>query len=271
MKIYQSVSRGWARWLLASFTSAFFVFMLAPILIVVWVSFSGQAYIGFPIKSYSMRWFVRVFEYRPFLDALALSIYIGIGSTVLSLLLGVPASLALAKSQTPLSIAVTTFLLSPVSMPMIVLGFSLLFFSYAIGMGISFVSLLIAHTVVAIPYVVRTVVGVYRSQPKDFEEAAAILGASRAKSLHHVTLPLIRPAIFAGGLFAFLISLDNLPLSYFFGGPTTSTLPVVMLSYVENQFDPSIAAVSSIQMILALVAMFIVDRAYGIGNIGVSS
>lgn len=255
-------------WILGAFTGLFFVFMLAPILIVVWMAFSAQSFIGFPITSYSLRWFYRVVEYEPFLNGLIVSIQIGIVSTVLAALLGVPAALALARSRSALADSVATFLLSPISMPMIVLGFALLFFLSAAGLGISLTSLVIAHTLVGIPYLVRTVVGIYRTQPADFEEAAAILGASRWQVLRYVTLPLVRPGIFAGALFAFLISLDNLPISYFFGSPSTGTLPVVLLSYIENQFDPSIAAVSTVQMFLALFALVIVDRFYGVKHLG---
>ena len=129
---------------------------------------------------------------------------------------------------------------------------------------------MIAHTLVGIPYLVRTVIGIYRTQPADFEEAAAILGASRWQVLRYVTLPLVRPGL-RRSLFAFLISLDNLPISYFFGSPSTGTLPVVLLSYIENQFDPSIAAVSTVQMFLALFALFIVDRFYGVKHLGAPS
>jgi putative spermidine/putrescine transport system permease protein len=87
----------------------------------------------------------------------------------------------------------------------------------------------------------------------------------------YVTLPLIRPGVFAGGLFAFLVSFDNLPISYFFGTPSTSTLPVVMLSYIQDQFDPSIAAVSTVQMLLALVVLLVVDRIYGLRQLGAPS
>jgi putative spermidine/putrescine transport system permease protein len=117
---------------------------------------------------------------------------------------------------------------------------------------------------VAVPYISRTVLAVYRSIPPDFEEAAAILGASRSQTLRHVTLPLIRPGIFAGSLFALLISLDNLPLSFFFGSSTTNTLPVVMLSYMQNQFDPSIAAIATVQMLIAITALLVVNALYGV-------
>lgn len=113
-------------------------------------------------------------------------------------------------------------------------------------------------------YVVRTVAGVYGSMPKSYEEAAAILGANPLQVFWHVTLPLIRPGIMAGSLFSFLTSFDNLPVSYFFASASTNTLPVVMLSYLEHQFDPTIAALSTLQLLMAVATLIIVDRIYGI-------
>ncbi|MGL4813399.1 MAG: ABC transporter permease [Beijerinckiaceae bacterium] len=257
--------------LLGIFAALFILFMLAPIAIVVWMAFSAQSFIGFPIPAYSLRWFYRIFEYEPFINSLVVSIQVAVLSTIAACGVGVPAALALARSRSGLATVIATFLVSPISMPLIVLGFALLFFMSALGFGVSFLGLVIAHTVVGVPYIVRTVIGVYRSQPQDFEEAAAILGAGRWQTVRHVTLPLVAPGIFAGALFAFLISLDNLPISFFFGSPATSTLPVVLLSYTENQFDPSIAAVSTVQMVLALAALAVVDRIYGIRNVGAPS
>jgi putative spermidine/putrescine transport system permease protein len=117
---------------------------------------------------------------------------------------------------------------------------------------------------VSIPYIVRTVAAVYRGMPPSLEETALALGASRWQTFRYVTFPIIRPGIFAGCLFAVLLSVDNLPLSYFFGSPTTSTLPVVMLSYLENQFDPSIAAVSTLQLAFALIVLLAIERLYGL-------
>ena len=104
--------------------------------------------------------------------------------------------------------------------------------------------------------------------PPDLEESATILGANRWQVLRHVTLPQIRPGIFAGALFSILISVDNLPISFFFGSPSTNTLPVVMLSYLEHQFDPSIAALSTVQMILAMAGLFVIERFYGLRHLG---
>ncbi len=130
----------------------------------------------------------------------------------------------------------------------------------------SFVSLTIAHTVVSLPYVVRSVVSVYRSTPRASEEAAAILGADPVRAFWHVVLPAIRPGVMNGAAFSMLISLDNLPVSYFFGSATTNTLPVVMLSYMQYQFDPSIAALSTVQLVLAVVVLWLVGRSGGMNR-----
>jgi putative spermidine/putrescine transport system permease protein len=250
------------------FVVLFFTFLLAPILVVVVVSFSSLGYIGFPIPAFSLRWFQRIVEYQPFLDGLRVSIELAVAATALAMLLGVPAGLAVARSSHRWAQWSAAFLLSPISMPMIVLGYSQLYYFSALGLGTSFLSLWLAHTVIGIPYIVRMVVGVYRSMPADYEESAMLLGAGRLSALWLVTLPMIRPGIFAGALFAFLVSFDNLPISYFFGSPSTSTLPVVILSYIQNQFDPSIAAVSTVQLTMALVILLLLDRFYGLRRVG---
>ncbi|MBI1383998.1 MAG: ABC transporter permease subunit [Rhizobiales bacterium] len=265
---YYWENRG-SRLLLTAYVVAFFIFLIAPILIVVVVSFSATSYVAFPPREgLSLQWFQRFWEYKPFLNSLIVSIQIALLSAALGALLGVPAALALVRSRRRLANTVMTFLLSPLSMPLIVLGFALLFFLSRIGFGVSFLSLLIAHTVVSLPYIVRTVAGVYRGISPEFEETAAILGANRWQVFVNVTLPMIKPGIFAGALFAMLISLDNLPISYFFGSAETNTLPVVMLSYLEHQFDPSVAAASTIQLLVAIVGLVILERTYGLQRIG---
>jgi putative spermidine/putrescine transport system permease protein len=249
---------------LALYVLLFLGFIAAPIVSVVIVSFSSASFIAFPIPGFTLRWYWRIIEYRPFVDALIVSAEVAVLSTLLGTLLGVPAALALARSRTTTAAIVSNLLLAPITVPAIVLGLALLYFLTSLSLGISLTALLIAHTVAGIPYIVRTVLSVYRSIPPDLEEAAAILGASRWQTLVHTTLPLVRSGVFAGGLFAILTSLDNLPLSFFFGSANTNTLPVVMLSYMENQFDPSIAAISTVQMTIAIVVLLIADRVYGI-------
>jgi putative spermidine/putrescine transport system permease protein len=242
----------------------FFLFIALPIAAVVVVSFSSASYIVFPMQGFSLRWYRHIVSYQPFMDALATSIELALSSATLGALLGVPAALALARTRNVAAGLLANFLLTPISVPAIVLGFALLYFLAAFSLGLAFVPLLIAHTVVAIPYIVRTVLATYRAVSPSLEESASILGASRWQVLRHLTLPMVRPGIFAGALFAVLTSLDNLPLSFFFGTAATNTLPVVMLSYMENQFDPSIAAISVVQMLIAVATLFVLDRVYGV-------
>ena len=253
------------------FVIVFFIFMLAPILVVVLISFTSAGYASFPIPGWSLRWFARIWEYPPFVDAIITSTLVAVTATVASCLIAIPAALYLARSRRMWATAITTFLLSPLSMSMIVIGFSSLFFLTWLGIGISFTALAITHTVVCLPYVLRTVTAVYAGVPTSYEEAAAILGAGRIATFREVTLPLIRPGIAAGCLFSFLTSFDNLPVSYFFGSASTNTLPVVMLSYMENQFDPSIAALSTLQLVLAVVCLIVADRVYGIQKMTVAA
>ena len=254
---------------LKGFVALFVVYMLAPIIVVVVVSFSAQGFVSFPVRAFSLRWYHGV-EYRPFLDSPMVSLQLALVSTFGASLIGIPAALAIGRRRGPVADSIAGFILSPISMPLIVLGYALLFYLSRLGFGISFLGLTVAHTVVGVPYMFRTVLGVYRSQPRDYEEAAAILGANPLQTFAFVTLPLIRPGIFAGALFAILISLDNLPISYFFGSPATNTLPVVMLSYLEHQFDPSVAAIGTVQMVLAMIALAVVDRMYGLRRLNVT-
>jgi putative spermidine/putrescine transport system permease protein len=252
---------------LGIFTVTTLIFIVAPILVVVAVSFSSESYVNFPIPGVSMQWYWRILEYRPFVDSLIVSMKLALAAAVAGSIISMPAALAIARSQSSLASLMASFLLAPLSIPAIVLGFALLYYLSALSFGVSFLALLTAHTVICVPYISRTVLVVYRGIPPDVEEAAAILGANRWQVLVHVTLPLIRPGIFAGGLFALLISFDNLPISFFFGTSTTSTLPVVMLSYLQNQFDPSIAAISTVQMVIAVALLLVVDRFYGINKL----
>lgn len=249
-------------------TLLFIAFLIVPIVVVVMVSFTSANYVSFPIEGFSLRWFHRIIEYRPFIDSLLVTLKVALASTVIAVIVGVPAALYLVRSKSRATEFLMALLLSPLSMPMIVLGLALLFYLSAIGLGISLTSLIIAHTVVALPYVVRTVGGVYRSVPPELEESAVILGATRWQIIRHVVLPQIRPGIFAGAMFSMLVSIDNLPISFFFGSPSTSTLPVVMLSYLEHQFDPSIAAISTVQMLIALIGLIVIERLYGLRHLG---
>lgn len=248
----------------AVYIALFVVFLLAPIVIVVLASFTPGESVAVPLDGLSLRWYRRFLEYKPFTDSLVTSLIVAGVATVFAILLAVPAALGLANSRSRLGNAASSFLLSPIAVPPLVVGLSSLYYLSELGIGNSLVALLITHTCVSVPYVLRTTIASCKNLNPGYGEAASVLGASVWQRFWHVTLPLISPGIFAGALFSVLVSLDNLGVSYFFGSANTMTLPVVMLSYLQNQFDPSIAAISTVQMLIAIGFLLAVDKIYGL-------
>lgn len=257
--------------LLSIYVALFLFAIVLPIVLVVLVSFSPTPFLRFPLDDLSLQWYRRVWDYQPFIDSLQTSIKLAVLSSVVGAALAIPCAVAVARSQHRIARSLVVLMLSPISIPGIVVGFALLYFLAAMGLGPGFGALLIAHTVIAIPYVSRTVLSVYLSLPASVEESAVILGATRWQVLLHITLPQLRHGIFAGVLFAFLISLDNLPISFFFGTARSDTLPVVMMSYLQNQYDPAIAAIATVQMLLAVLALLVVNRFYGLSRMSSGS
>jgi putative spermidine/putrescine transport system permease protein len=153
------------------------------------------------------------------------------------------------------------------TLPLIVIGLALLFFFGKTQIGLSFGSLLIGHIVITIPYIIRTVVAVYQSASVHIEEVAMVMGAGPWRTFYKITLPLIKPGLVAGGIFAFITSFDNVPVSVFLTRTETNTLPVYIMSYLIYNFDPSIAAVSSLQLLFAIIALYVLEKLYGLKNV----
>jgi putative spermidine/putrescine transport system permease protein len=246
------------------YVGAMIVFLLAPLLIVIAVSFSASPFMVFPPTGVSLRWFVKVLNAPDFMGPLWNSLVLGVLSTLVAALLAIPAALALARGLVPGARELEAFFLSPLSLPGIILGTGLLFFTSRIGIGGSFLALLAGHVVVTVPYLVRTVLAVYRGVNREIEEAAAVCGAGPFASFFLITLPMIRPGILAGGIFAFLISFDEVPVALFLSNTETVTLPVSVLSYLVNNYDPAVAAISTIQIVIVVALLLVLERVIGV-------
>ncbi len=258
--------RGVPRWLYG-YSILLMAFLLAPMLVVIVIAFNDESVMRFPPRGFTLHWFANAFTYATFLRAIAVSIVLGAIATIVSLLLGVPAALAISRGGHGASL-IETYLLAPLSFPMIVLGISLLFYDAAIGLGLSPVGLACGHVVITLPYVVRSIVSVHRGTDPSIEEAAATLGAGPLERFWRITLPLIKPGIWSGSLFAFLISFDNVPISVFLTDHNTTTIPVAVLSYLVYSFDPAIAALYTAKMLLVLAVVFFMDRRRALVNLG---
>jgi putative spermidine/putrescine transport system permease protein len=253
---------------LPAYVGLLFLFLALPMVIVVVVSFNASEFIHFPPKGLSLRWFRHVFEQETFVAAIINSLKLAVLATLGSLVLGIPAALALVRHPFPYRDALQAFLLSPLSLPLIVLGIALLFFAGAIGLHLSFFGLLAGHIVITVPYILRTVLAVYGGVDRHLEESAMVLGADPLTCFRRVTLPLIRPGIVVGSIFSFLTSFDNVPVSIFLTKTDTMTLPVAILSYLVYSFDPSVAALSTLQILFAVVVLLVVEKTYGLGQFG---
>jgi putative spermidine/putrescine transport system permease protein len=253
---------------LRAYCGVVLAFLSLPIVVAVGVAFGSDKIARFPPTALSLRWFGVALSNQTFLDALGNSLVLAALTTLVTILVGLPASVALVRRQFPAQPALEAFLLSPLSLPGVLFGVSMLFFLGATGFGLAWWGLLVAHAVIAVPYVLRTTLAVYRGLDRGLEETALVLGAGPWQTFWHVTLPLLRPGLVAGGLFAFLTSFDNVPVSIFLTTARSNTLPVTIMSYLVNQdFDPIVGAISAVQVGLVLGLLYVLDRLYGVGRL----
>ena len=243
---------------------AIVAFLLLPIAIVIIFALNPTPYIAFPPVGVSLRWFVKFFSSAQFMDALWLSLRVAVLVVLLSTVIGAMCALAIARGNLPGSRLLTTLFLSPLMLPAILTGLALFQLFMLAGVGRPMWGLVAGHTLVAVPYVLRTTLAVLHNFDRRIEEAAAVLGASPARVFFEVTLPLIRPGVFAGGVFAFIVSFDQFPVSLFLVVPKGETLPVVLFNYMKFDLDGAIAAASMVSILLALSVVLVLERLIGL-------
>lgn len=252
---------------LQAYVAIMSLFLVAPVFVVVVAAFTSGDFVTFPPKGFSLRWFTKVIDDPEFIVPLWNSLRLGVCATIAAAVLAVPAAIALVRGKIPGRRLVESFLLAPLSLPAIILAVGLLFFTAQIGLGASFTSLVVGHTVIVIPYVLRTVLGVYMGANMETEDAARILGANPLRTFWHVTLPMIWPGVLAGGIFAFLMSFDEVAVSILLSNTDTTPLPVSILSYLVYNYDPAVAAIASIQIAIVILALSLLEMKFGIGNV----
>ena len=244
-----------------------YIIMIVPILFVVSTAFTAGDALTFPPQGLSLRWFGEALAYQPFLGALLSSLQLAVVSTALALLLGVPVTLAIQRGKIPGKSLVEGLFLSPLVVPELVVGLAL-YQQIMIGLHqTSFVALLVGHTVLLLPYAVRVTGASLALADPAIEEAARGLGASPLRTFFSVTLPLLRPGIFSAGLLSFVSSFNNVPLSLLLQSRQFRTLPVTMLDYVQQSYDPMIAAMSTLILAGTVVIAIVAEKTLGFAKI----
>ena len=228
-----------------------FLYLVFPILVVIPVSFSSGTYLGFPPPGFSLRWYENFLGRSDWLGAAWLSLWIGGAVMMLSTALGAPAAIALVRSRFRGRNLLVGFIISPLIAPVIIVAIGIYFFYARLGMVGNPVALVVAHTCLAVPFVVINVSATLQDFDERLEHAAMNLGATPWGAFWQVTFPIIRPGILAGALFAFISSFDELVVALFVSGSTAVTLPRKMWDSIRFEIDPTIAAVSTILVVLA--------------------
>jgi putative spermidine/putrescine transport system permease protein len=249
------------------FHTLFVTFMLAPIVVVCWVAFTPEGFLSFPTDRWSLRWFAAIARYPEFVAAFWRSLWLGALSSAIAVAVSVPAALAIARHRFPGREAMTTLFMSPLMIPHIVLGIAFLRFFTQIGIGGTFIGLVLAHIVIVFPFALRLVLASAVGMDRALENAAISLGASGAGVFRRVTLPLILPGVASGWMLAFIQSFDEVTMTVFIAAPGTETLPVRMFLYIQDNIDPLVASVSAVVIAVTIVFMLLLDRLYGLDRL----
>ena len=246
--------------LLKPFVMLTYVLLLAPLAIVIAVSFGASPTYQFPPTELSLKWYRGFFGNPEFVRAFfSVSLVLGFLAAVFASLLGVTAAIGLVRFRFPGRAALEAFFLAPLFIPEILFG-AALYLPYArLGIKPSMTSLLLGHVVVCAPFVIRNVMaGLVGLDPR-LEEAAMSLGASRVQAFMKVALPLIQSSIISGFIFAFIISFSDINLALFIAGPNSTTLPVYIFNLLLFEADPSVAAASTLQILTVGLLIWLVQ------------
>lgn len=247
-----------------TFHSFFILFLLAPLIPVLLVSLTPHGYLSYPTTSLSLRWFEAILDSPGFINAFWTSLYLGFIAATVSTLLALPAGLGLTRYSFPGRGFFVGVFLSPLMIPAIVLGVAFLRFFSQIGIGGTFLSLVIAHCLFVMPFTLRLILASAMGLDTSVERAAYSLGASNFAVFRRITLPLILPGVIGGWILAFITSFDELSMTIFVASPQTTTLPVKMYNYIAQTVDPLVTAISALLIVGTLVAMLIIDRIFGL-------
>jgi putative spermidine/putrescine transport system permease protein len=239
------------------------VFLVLPTLIVVPMGFSSSQILAFPPPGWSLQWYQKAFTDHEWTSGFVNSVQVAVVTGVVATILGTLAALGMVRGRFPGRGALNALILSPLVVPVVIIAIGM--FSLYVRWKItgSLVGLVVAHTALAIPFVIVTVSTSLRTVDRNLELAAQNLGAGPVRTFWRITLPLVMPGVFAGGLFAFLTSWDEVVTAIFLTTTKFRTLPVVMWEQVREVVDPSVAAVATIVLVVTttiLALAFVVRR-----------
>jgi spermidine/putrescine transport system permease protein len=241
---------GWS--LIRAFTVLVYLFMFLPVGVVVLLAFNANQFGSFPMEGVSFRWFVELWNNDAIVRAFKTSVLLGALTAVVSTTFGVLASLALVRYDFRGKNLITTAMIAPILVPEVVLAVALLLFLRWLEMPKSFALLLLGHVIFTLPFVVLIVQARLVAVRREFEEASLSLGANAFHTFREVTLPLIMPAVFAGMLFSFTISFDDITGTLFWKPGGVETVPTQIFAMLRNSISPEINALGAVMVVVTV-------------------
>ena len=255
-----------ARTLVAAWSWLVLIFLILPILVIVPLSFNAEPFFSFTPgmlrldpDAYSLRWYERIFTTGNWLLAIKNSFLIGLAATVIATVLGTVAAVGLSSDAMPWRRAITALLLSPMIVPVIIVAAGMFFFYTRYNLVSTHAGLIIAHAALGVPFVILTVTATLAGFDQSLYRAGLSLGASPVRSFLDIVMPIIRPGVVSGALFAFVTSFDEVVLVLFLAGPEQRTIPREMFSGLREQINPTILAVATLLIVLSLILLFTLE------------
>jgi putative spermidine/putrescine transport system permease protein len=259
-KLRRRARRG-SLWQLAlrGFVGLILAYLVLPILVVIPLSFTAGQLLVFPIPGYSLQWYEDFFTNPLWTGALWNSVLIGVATTILATILGTLAALGLHGSQFRLKPVVVALLITPLAAPVVIVAVATFYFFASINLVGTYLGVILAHTVLALPFVVITVTATLQSFDPNLTRAGASLGGTPVHVFRTVTLPIIAPGIISGALFAFVTSFDEIVVALFVASPQQRTLPRQIFSGVSESISPTIMAAAVVLLVISLGLMIVME------------
>lgn len=259
-KFRRRAGRG-SLWQLAlrAFVGLVLAYLVLPILVVIPLSFTAGQLLVFPIPGYSLQWYEDFFTNPLWTGALWNSVMIGVATTILATILGTLAALGLHGSKFRLKPVVVALLITPLAAPVVIVAVATFYFFASINLVGTYLGVILAHTLLALPFVVITVTATLQGFDTNLTRAGASLGATPVHVFRTVTLPIISPGIISGALFAFVTSFDEIVVALFVASPQQRTLPRQIFSGVSESISPTIMAAAVVLLVISLGLMIVME------------
>jgi putative spermidine/putrescine transport system permease protein len=252
------------RFISGAVLATLYAFLLVPLVVVVLASVSAGEVLRFPPEGLSLKWYGRFFANTSFMHALLLSLEVAIVSTIVVAVAGTAAALFYRALSPRLRGPFRVLVLMPLLLPEVLTAIGLLFFLYGVGLGNSIFGLAIGHVVITLPFAFLSITAALQQVEPSLEEASSSLGAGRTRTFLRIVLPLIRPGIFTGALFAFIVSFDMFTMSFLLKPIGGNTLPLAVFDYLKYDFDPMAAAAATVSIVFALAVVLLVEKMVGL-------